>query len=178
MRKALDLLYLWSGYLAAVFLVAIAATIIAQIIGRFFGIAVDSTESAGFSLAGSTFLGLAYTFRNDGHIRVTLLTRLARGWVVKLIEIWSVGFCILIMGIFTYWAFDLVYFSYVFNDLSPGLLAVPFWIPRLAMALGALILTIALIDELIGILAGKTPSYVANSTAIFAKVDDDPAEAK
>ena len=79
MRRFLDTLYLWSGYLAALFLVMIALTIIAQILGRFVGIAIDSTESAGFSLAGSTFFGLAYTFRHDGHIRVTLLTRLATG---------------------------------------------------------------------------------------------------
>ena len=171
-RRLLDGLYLWSGYLAAFFLVAISLTIVAQIIGRFFGVAIDSTESAGFSLAASTFLGLAYTFRHDGHIRVTLLIRLAKGPMAKLTELWSVGFCAAAMGYLTYWACDLVYFSYIFGDISPGLLAIPFWIPRSAMALGSLILTIALIDEFIGILRGQTPSYVANSTALFSGEDD------
>ncbi|WP_193171754.1 TRAP transporter small permease [Nisaea nitritireducens] len=171
-RRLLDGLYLWSGYLAAFFLVAISLTIVAQIIGRFFGVAIDSTESAGFSLAASTFLGLAYTFRHDGHIRVTLLIRLAKGPLAKLTELWSVGFCAAAMGYLTYWACDLVYFSYIFGDISPGLLAIPFWIPRSAMALGSLILTIALIDEFIGILRGQTPSYIANSTALFKGEDD------
>lgn len=172
-RRLLDGLYLWSGYVSAVFLVAIALTIIAQIIGRFFGVAIDSTESAGFSLAASTFFGLAYTFRHDGHIRVTLLIRLASGRLGKWIELWSVGFCAAAMGYLTYWSFDLVYFSYVFGDISPGLLAVPFWIPRSAMAIGSLILTIALIDDFIGILRGAVPSYVANSTALFKGEGDD-----
>ncbi len=171
-RRLLDGLYLWSGYLAAFFLVAISLTIVAQIVGRFFGVAIDSTESAGFSLAASTFLGLAYTFRHDGHIRVTLLIRLAKGPLAKLTELWSVGFCAAAMGYLTYWACDLVYFSYIFHDISPGLLAIPFWIPRSAMALGSLILTIALVDEFIGILRGQTPSYVENATALFSGDDD------
>ncbi|WP_420406057.1 TRAP transporter small permease [Nisaea sp.] len=172
-RRILDGLYLWSGYLAALFLVAIALTIIAQIIGRFFGVAIDSTESAGFSLAASTFLGLAYTFRHDGHIRVTLLIRHASGPFGTLAELWGVGFCAAAMAYLTYWSFDLVYFSYVFGDISPGLLAIPFWIPRSAMAVGSLILTIALVDELVGILRGRTPSYVANSSALFKGEGDD-----
>ncbi|NQW08540.1 MAG: TRAP transporter small permease [Alphaproteobacteria bacterium] len=179
MRRTLDTLYLWSGYLAAVFLVMIALTIIAQIGGRFVGIAIDSTESAGFSLAGSTFLGLAYTFRHDGHIRVTLLTRFATGTLGKMMELWAIGFCAVAMGYLTYWSFDLVYFSYVFGDISPGLLAIPFWIPRSAMAIGTLILTIALIDEFVSVLCGKTPSYIVNATPIYSTIEtDDASEAR
>ncbi len=136
MRRALDALYLWSGYAAAVFLVAIAATVVAQIVGRFFGVAIDSTESAGFSMAAATFLGLAHTFKQGSHIRVTLLIGLAKGRARQAIELWSVGFGAIGMAYFSYWAGDLVYYSYVFHEISPGLLAVPFWIPRLAMALG------------------------------------------
>ena len=76
MRNILDKLYLYSGYLSAFFLVLIALTILAQIIGRFVNITIDSTETAGFSMAAVTFLGLAYTFRTGEHIRVTLFTRL------------------------------------------------------------------------------------------------------
>ena len=66
MRRILDGLYLASGYIAALCLVCIALTILAQICGRFVGVAIDSTESAGFLLAGTTFFGLAHTFR---HVR-------------------------------------------------------------------------------------------------------------
>ena len=44
MRNFLDRLYLISGYLAAFFLFAIGATIVLQIIGRFFGVAIDSRD--------------------------------------------------------------------------------------------------------------------------------------
>lgn len=177
MRQALDRLYLWSGYLSAIFLVGIALTIIAQVVARFFPklIVVDSTESAGFCLAASTFLGLAYTFRHGAHIRVTLVTRLATGLADRLVHLWSLAVFIAIMGLMTYWSFDLVYFSFKFNDISPGLLAIPFWIPRSAMAIGSLILLIALIDEIVCVTLGKTPSYVENDMPAYEAHDDTPA---
>jgi hypothetical protein len=55
MRKKLDKLYLYSGYLSAFFMMLIALTIVAQILGRFVDITIDSTETAGFSLAALTF---------------------------------------------------------------------------------------------------------------------------
>jgi len=166
-RRALDALYLWSGYAAAVFLVAIAATVVAQIVGRFFGVAIDSTESAGFSMAAATFLGLAHTFKQGSHIRVGLLIGLAKGRARQAIELWSVGFSAVGMAYFSYWAADLVYYSYVFHEISPGLLAVPFWIPRLAMPLGGMILTVAMVDEFLRVARGALPAYEANAESVF-----------
>ena len=62
MRNKLNKLYLYSGYLSAFFMVLIALTIVAQILGRFVNITVDSTETAGFSLAALTFLGCLILF--------------------------------------------------------------------------------------------------------------------
>jgi TRAP-type C4-dicarboxylate transport system permease small subunit len=172
-RRALDTLYLWSGYAAAVFLVAIAATVVAQIVGRFFGVAVDSTESAGFSMAAATFLGLAHTFKQGAHIRVNLLIGLSKGRVRQGFELWTIGFMLAAMAYFTYWAGDLVYYSYVFHEISPGLLAIPFWIPRSAMAVGSFILTVALLDELVRVLSGATPSYEANAETVLGNTPLD-----
>lgn len=168
MRRALDSLYLWSGYAASVFLVAIAATVVAQIVGRFVGVAIDSTESAGFSMAAATFLGLAYTFKHGAHIRVSLLVGLAKGRLRQALELWSIGLAVTGMGYFSYWAADLVYYSYVFEEISPGLLALPLWIPRLSMAVGGIILTIALVDEFVRVLQGAIPSYEANAETALA----------
>ena len=94
MRSFLDKLYLLSGYLAAIFLALIALTIIAQILGRFINVTIDSTETAGFSLAALTFFGLAYTFRSGEHIRVTLITRLLKKNLKKFQELFALFFCI------------------------------------------------------------------------------------
>ena len=118
MRKILDHLYQLSGYIAAFFMVMIGLTIVAQICGRFVGIAIDSTETAGFSMASMTFFGLAYTFRNGEHIRVTLFLRFITGSARKIFELFAIGFCMVFMSYLTYWAFDFVYFSHKLPTLT------------------------------------------------------------
>jgi TRAP-type C4-dicarboxylate transport system permease small subunit len=176
MRRALELLYTGAGVLSGIFLVGIAVTIIAQVFGRLVGLTIDSTETAGFCLAASTFLGLAYTLRRGGHIRVTLAIRHAGPQLRRWIEAW----CLLIsaagLAYFLYWAVDLVWFSIQFNELSPGLMAIPFWIPRLAMAVGAAILLIALIDDLVAVIRGRDlPSYEANAETVMSAEDHEAA---
>ena len=167
MRKFLDKLYLFSGYLSAFFLSMIALTIIAQILGRFVNITIDSTETAGFSLAALTFLGLSYTFRSGEHIRVTLVTRLLNKEIKRYQELFSLSFTLLITGFLMYWSWDFVYFSFVFDEISPGLLAIPFWIPRISMSIGVTVFFIALLDDIVMVLKNKIPSYVKNADPIF-----------
>lgn len=167
-RRFLDTLYLASGVLAGVFLAGIAVTIIAQIVGRSFGYTVDSTESAGFCMAASSFLALAYALRSGEHIRVNLVIRHFPPAVRRFVELWCCGFGIVAMAVFTWWAFDLVQQSYMFGDLSPGLLAMPFWIPQLGMAVGGAIMTIAFVDEFVCVVAGMLPAYERNDPTAAA----------
>ncbi|MEM1151343.1 MAG: TRAP transporter small permease [Pseudomonadota bacterium] len=159
LRGSLDGLYLASGLLSGLFLAAIALTILAQIIGRFVGFTIDATELAGFCMAASTFLGLAYTLKSGTHVRVSLLIRLAPGPLRFMIELACCVIGVLASAYFTYFAARLVLQSYDFNDISPGLLAVPFWIPQSGMAFGGTLLTIAFVDELILVLRGISPGY-------------------
>ena len=65
MRKALDSLYLLGGVLGGIALAAIAAIIIAQVLGRQFGITVlGADDLTAFSVAASATLPLAYAFRH------------------------------------------------------------------------------------------------------------------
>ena len=59
------------------------------------------------------------------------------------------------------------YFSFIFEDISPGLLAIPFWIPRLSMSVGVTIFLIALIDDFVTVLKSEPPSYVKNANPIL-----------
>ena len=171
LRRTLDAAYLVGGHLAALFLASIAVTIVAQIIGRLAGVAIDSTETAGFCLAASTFLGLSYTLRRGGHIRVNLVIRNFSGLPRRIIELWCTGFAAVGVAYFTYWAFDFVWFSYNADLISPGLMAIPFWIPRLGMALGLLLFTVALVDEFIAIWRGSAPSYETNAETVLPAPD-------
>jgi TRAP-type C4-dicarboxylate transport system permease small subunit len=173
MRHALDNLYSFSGLLAAFFLVMIGVTILLQIAGRFLHFAFDATEISGFCMAASTFLGLAYTLRANAHIRVTLMVGKLSAENKRRVEIWC---CALGAAAFAYVSVNawlMAYESFLFGDTSPGLMAVPFWIPQIGMSLGASIMTIGFVDELVQTISGRIPDFAdAEAQAI-----DDELEA-
>ena len=74
--RALDMIYRAAGALAGIFLVAICVIVCAQIVARQFEAIIPSADQfAGFCMAATSFLGLAYSFRDGSHIRVTLFVR-------------------------------------------------------------------------------------------------------
>ncbi len=52
-----------------------------------------------------------------------------------------------------------VYESWKFNEVAQGLLQIPIWIPQTAFAGGVLIFLVAVLDELVTVLAGRKPAY-------------------
>ncbi len=163
MRKFLDGVYLASGIAAGVFLAGIAVVIVLQILARLRGYAFDSTEISGFFMAASTFLGLAYTFREGGHVRVSLLVSNLSGGRRKAAELWCCCFGACLMAYVSWHAVAFVMESYEFHDVSPGLMAVPFWIPQAGMALGLIILTIALVDAAVAVARDEKAGYEENT---------------
>lgn len=159
LRSALDMLYRVSGYLAASFLAAIGVLIVAQIVGRFAAVAIDAIEVSGFCMAASTFFGLAATLKHGTHIRVNLLIRGLRGRVKRVVELWCTGASAVAMGYFTYHAVLMVRDTYAFEEMTKGLIIIALWIPQSAMAVGLLVLTVALADEFVRILTGGDPAY-------------------
>lgn len=169
MRRLLDGLYLASGVAAAGFLMALPLAILAQVVGRKMGMTVDTTELSGFFMAASTFLGLAYTFREGGHIRIALLIGRMTGARRKVMELWC---CLASAALVGYLAFNAILFamdSLEFNDISPGLMAIPFWIPQSGMAAGLVILTIALLDAAWAVARDRVAGYERNEDTALAE---------
>ncbi|GAA0404025.1 TRAP transporter small permease [Cocleimonas flava] len=161
MRRFLDTLYLGSGMLAGLFIILITIMILAQIVGRWFNIIIPSTEDfAGFFLAAATFLALAYTFRMGGHIRITILVHLLKGKVSRFALTAALSVFILMIAYGVYYTAAFVYESWSFDELSQGYIAVPLWIPQLGMVIGLLVFLIALIDDLVLLISGGTPTFV------------------
>lgn len=173
LRLWLDRLYGFCGAMGAVFLVSIAVLILTQIIARFFDVLVPSANDfAGFSLAASSFLALAYTFRKGGHIRVTLvLQRLPATWR-RGFDLASLAVAAVLIGTFAWFSVALAIESWVYNDLSDGLIPVPLCLPQSAMALGIAVLAIALIDEFFSVLRGEAPSYESPADPIIGSEGD------
>lgn len=174
MRKFLDGLYLASGWLAAFFIAAICTLVVAQVClnlidrisgiltGTAIGLTIPSyADFTGFFLAAASFLALAHTIRQGAHIRVTLFISHLPDSIARPLEYLCIAVAATISVYFSYYTAVLVRESYQFHDLSSGMIAVPLWIPQTAMLIGLTILSIALIDEFIGLIRGRTPSYAA-----------------
>ncbi len=162
MRAALELLYKISGFLAGFFLVAIAVLTASEIVGRELGFEMRSfNDFAGFCLAATSFLGLAYTFRANEHIRMTLLLHHLRGAPRRALELASLAAATFLVGYFAWYSCVMTVVSWQIHDVSQGLVAVPLWIPQSGMALGLVVLFIAVLDDLVSALSGRPTAYEA-----------------
>ena len=172
MRRLLDGLYKSSLYTGAFFILAICTVVVAQVslnladrlarlvVGNAIGLTIPSySDFTGFFLAAASFLALAGTLREGGHIRVTLVIGMLPRKAHKLVDIGAVALALSIAAYATWYSMFLVYDSWIYNDLSPGMVPVPLWLPQSAIAVGLLILTIALIDEIVCQLRGEDASW-------------------
>lgn len=184
MRRWLNSMYKASCWLAAACIASIGLLVVCQVFlnlldrlsslltGTAIGLTIPSyADFTGFLLAAASFLSLAYTLREGGHIRVTLVTGNLSKNLQRIVEVWCVGVASIITLYFTWYTAKLTYESYVYHDLSPGMIAVPIWIPQTAMLTGLVILSIALVDELVTILSGGSASYVGKGENLLAKTE-------
>jgi TRAP-type C4-dicarboxylate transport system permease small subunit len=144
--------YRWSGYLAGLCLASIFAITMVQIIGRLIRWnPLGLTNYASYLMAATVFCGLAHTFDTGSHIRIELFLSMA-GRARWLIE--RIGFLIssAIAIWLAYFAWSMVYWSYILGDISEGMDATMLWIPQLAMAGGVTLFAIGVIDRTLRLL--------------------------
>lgn len=150
MRKALDALYDGAAALAALFLVGLLLMVVLSIMSRQLHFHVPGTDAyAGYLMAASGFLALAHTLKRGEHIRVTLILAALTGRWKKGLELWSLAFASALTAMFAYYCCRLAWQSRTFHDISTSSDATPLWIPQIGMAVGAVILAIAFLDELV-----------------------------
>lgn len=148
-------------------LVAMTLLILAQIIARLLGHIIPSSEDfASWLLCATVFFGLAYTFEQGGHIRVTLLLGRLSESARKRFETFNIVFAVLICGYLMYYCGYTVYEAYDFEDVTDTYLAMPLWLVQLPMAVGALFLWLAVLDSCYLALTGRAPSYLAKEAEL------------
>ena len=166
MNRIKPIFYQLSAFLSGSCLVIMTVLIVMQIIARFFGLVIPSSEDfAGWLLSATIFFGLAYTFQQGGHIRVNLLLLRLSAKHKKYAEFFNIIVGLLISAYLAYYTFFTVYESFDFDDVTDTYIALPLWIVQLPMAIGSTFLFLALLDGLVERLMGKEPQYVVNEQA-------------
>ncbi|QJR13400.1 TRAP transporter small permease [Usitatibacter palustris] len=150
MRKALDLLYDAAAWAAAFFMVGILAMVLASVVGRLAGFNLRGSDAyAGYCMAAVSFLALAHTLKRGDHIRVTVFLDRFGPRVRHALELWCHGVGAFFCAALAVFSVRLAWQSHAFNDVSQGNDATPLWIPQLAMAAGAIVLAVAMADDLV-----------------------------
>jgi TRAP-type C4-dicarboxylate transport system permease small subunit len=149
-RRALDWLYDAAGYLAAFFMAGILLMVLASVVGRMVGFNLRGSDAyAGYCMAASGFLALAHTLKRGEHIRVMLFLERFGGKLRRPLDLWSHVAGIFFCSVLAWFSARLVWQSHVYNDISQGNDATPLWIPQVAMALGAIVLLVAMVDDFV-----------------------------
>lgn len=108
-------------------------------------------EFSAYMLVALSYLGLAYTWRRGGHVRITLLVsrlpiKLA-GWLRLVVLVVTFIFMIAI----TYSAFNMVLYAYEINLRSDTWLTFPLIWPQLTVFVGFLMLTLILPKDIVDV---------------------------
>jgi TRAP-type C4-dicarboxylate transport system permease small subunit len=160
LRVILDRLYLYSGYAAGGFMVAIFVLMMVLSAGRPLGINVPAGDDlVSWCMAAMAFLGLAHTFRHGEMIRVGLVIDRFSGRTRHVMEIIALIIGVGFIGFFAWHAGWMTYDSFRFHEKAQGVLPVPLWIPQLGYSSGLIILFVAFVDETIHVLGGGAPRY-------------------
>jgi TRAP-type C4-dicarboxylate transport system permease small subunit len=160
MRRFLDRLYQGSGALAALCLASICVLMLAQAVGREFGLLIRGADDiTSWLCAAAAFLALGHTFRHGELVRVSLLIDMLGPAKRRIVEIYALAFTAVFLGYMSYAVVKFVYESWQFKELAQGLIRIPIWIPQLCFAIGVVIFFIAVVDEFFVVLSNKKPSY-------------------
>jgi TRAP-type C4-dicarboxylate transport system permease small subunit len=86
------------------------------------------------------------------HIRVSLILERLTSRKLRVLEALCHLLGTVIAWLLAGFSIHLAWTSYELNDISQGMDEMPLWIPQIAMALGSVVLAVALTDRLCGVL--------------------------
>lgn len=133
--------------LSALSIAAIAALVCAEVVARgMLGVStLIATEAAGYLLAANVYLGLAWTFRNGGFIRVDLVQGQMRGRLLAGATLVMAALSAAVLAVYAYHLHLHVAMTFRSGATSVFVTRTPLWIPMTVMPLGAGLLTLGMV---------------------------------
>ena len=146
-------------------MVAIFFIVLAQVAGRELGFLVPGADNlAGWFCAATAFLALAHTFQRGEMVHVGLLVERLPAAPRRAADVLALSVGTAFAGYVHVAALRYCFESWQIGELpQSGTLALPLWIPQSSFALGSLLLTVALIDNLVCAARGGVPAYRRNA---------------
>ena len=146
-------LSLWGAYLSSILLVSLVLLILTEIFIRYFfnTSTLISDEYSGYLFLASVFLGLSYTFKENAHIRINILTSRMSEKSNKFIDIFAGSITIVVLLFALYRTILFTFDSYEMEMLSESVSQTPLYLTQLVMPLG---LSLFILSVLIFVIKG------------------------
>lgn len=157
MRKLLDRIYDASLALAGLFLVGIFATMIGEAVLRKVGSYIPgASDLIGWFCAAAGFLALPATFKRGDMVRVGMLVDKLPSRLRKPMLLGCLVLALIFTAYLTWAAGGYLWRGWRGEEMTQGMIEIGVWIPQTSLLAGALLLCVAVIDDLV--LAFKTPA--------------------
>jgi TRAP-type C4-dicarboxylate transport system permease small subunit len=161
LRRGLDATYAAAGALGAACIAAICVLMLAQTLGRRFGVPTGAiNDLVSWLCAAAAFLTMAHAFKHGDFVRVTLVLEKLRPAVRRRFELACLAIATVALAYLAFWACRFTWQSWEFGEVAQGLWAVPIWIPQLSFAFGSVLFLVAVADEFVLVLRGEEPTFV------------------
>ncbi len=150
--KWIDKLSDYGAYLSSVFMILIVALILFEIFLRtfFHTSTLISDEFSAYFFVSVVMLGLSYTFKENGHIRITLvLSRLSKK-TEKVFDIITSCIALVLTSFMFYHSLRMVIDTYKLDMRADSIAETPLFIPEIALPIGFFLFMLQILFKIIG----------------------------
>ena len=134
--------------LSALLIVALVVLIMVEIIGRsFFDYSTMlADEYSGYFFLAAIFLGLAYTFNREGHIRITIVTSRLSDSIKRWVDVLAGTMTLAILLFALYYSWDFMVESKEMEMLSEGVSETPLYLTQIPIVIGLALFVLAVLN--------------------------------
>ncbi|WP_456479092.1 TRAP transporter small permease subunit [Nautilia sp.] len=112
-------------------------------------------EYSGYFYLAYVFLGLGYTFKENGHIRITIIYSKMPKRIRKIMDFFAGSIALAVVGFVFYRSILLCWESYSYDMLSEGVSETPLYLTQIPMVVGLFIFMLSIIGFLIKVVNDK-----------------------
>lgn len=136
---------------SAIFMILIVLLIVIEIFLRaiFNKSTLITDEYSAYMFVFVVMLGLSYTFKEKGHIKITIITSRLKKKTQRYFEILILFIALAILIFSLYYSFMMVYDTYSLDMRADTIAETPLYLPQIALPLGYFIFIIQVIAEII-----------------------------
>ncbi len=138
------------GYISSVFMIFIVTLILLEIFLRtFFNTStLISDEYSAYFFVVVVMFGLAYTFKEDGHIRITIILGRLNPKLNKILDIICLIIALLLTIFMFYYSLKMVIDTHALDMRADSIAETPLFIPQIALPVGYFIFILSIVGKL------------------------------